>query len=88
MGEVLVVFKILPEDSGTDIESLKSSVKTAIEGICEINKIEETDIGYGLKAVRLEVIVPDEEGKIGAVEDRLQSTGGVGQVDTEDVTLT
>ncbi len=88
MGEVLVVFKILPEDSETSIEKLKESVKGAVESVCEINKIGEIDIGYGLKAVRLEVIVPDEEGKIGVVEEKLQNTSGVGQVDTEDVTLT
>lgn len=88
MGEVLVVFKVLPEDSETSIEDLKVSVKNSLEGVCEINNVEETDIGYGLKALRLSVIVPDEEGKIGAVEERLQSVTGVGQIDTEDVTLT
>ncbi len=88
MGEVLVVFKILPEDSDTSIEDLKNSVKSSLEGVCEINSLEETDIGYGLKAVRLSVLVPDEEGKIGTVEEKLQSVSGVGQIDTEDVTLT
>lgn len=88
MGEVLVVFKILPEDSDTSIVKLKESVTETLEGICEINSIEETDIGYGLKALKLSVLVPDEEGKIGVVEDRLQSVEGVGQIDTEDVTLT
>lgn len=88
MGEVLVVFKLLPEDSDTDMDALKNSVKESLESICEINTIEEMDIGYGLKAVKLSVIVPDEEGKIGAVEDKLHTVKGVGQIDTEDVTLT
>lgn len=88
MGEVLVVLKILPEDSETVIGDLSDSIKRTLEGVCEINSIEETDIGYGLKALKLSVIVPDEEGKIGIVEDKIQNIEGVGQIDTEDVTLT
>lgn len=88
MGEVLVVFKILPEDSDTSIDLLMTSVRDAVESVCEINRISEVDIGYGLKAVRLEIIVPDQEGKLGVVEERLQGVDGVGQIDTEDVTLT
>lgn len=87
MGDVAVVFKILPTDSDIDTEKLKNSVEGELKGVCEINKIELQEIGFGLKAVRLEIIVPDEEGKIDAVESKLASVEGVGQVDTEDVTL-
>jgi elongation factor 1-beta len=87
MGDVAVVLKILPSDSDVNVTSMMESVKEALEGICELNKIEEQEVAFGLKAIRLEVIVPDEEGKIGAVESRLQSVDGVGQVDTDEVTL-
>lgn len=87
MGDVAVVLKILPSDSDVKIGSLMQDVKLAIKGLCELNKIEEQEVAFGLKAIRLEVIVPDEEGKIGAVESRLQAIDGVGQVDTEEVTL-
>ena len=87
MGDVAVVFKILPGDAETDMEKLSSDIREKIKGMCEINKIEMQEIGFGLSAVRLEVIVPDEEGKITKVEDVLGEIEGVGQVDTEDVTL-
>ena len=87
MGDVAVVFKILPGDAETDMKKLSSDVREKIKGLCEINKIEMQEIGFGLSAIRLEVIVPDEEGKITAVEDILGKIDGVGQVDTEDVTL-
>jgi elongation factor 1-beta len=87
MGDVAVVLKILPSDSDVNVKLMMSAVKEALKGICEINKIEEQEVAFGLKAIRLEVIVPDEEGKIGAVESRLQSVDGVGQVDTDEVTL-
>jgi elongation factor 1-beta len=87
MGDVAVVFKILPGDAETDMKKLSSDVREKIKGLCEINKIEMQEIGFGLSAIRLEVIVPDEEGKITTVEDILGKIDGVGQVDTEDVTL-
>jgi elongation factor 1-beta len=87
MGDVAVVFKILPGDAETDMKKLSSDVREKIKGMCEINKIEMQEIGFGLSAIRLEVIVPDEEGKITRVEDVLGKIDGVGQVDTEDVTL-
>ena len=42
---------------------------------------------YFVPFIRMEVIVPDEEGKIGAVESKPQSVDGAGQIDTEEVTL-
>ncbi|WP_393971814.1 elongation factor 1-beta [Oxyplasma meridianum] len=87
MGDVAVVFKILPGDAETDMKKLSSDVRERINGFCEINKIEMQEIGFGLSAIRLEVIVPDEEGKITKVEEILGEIDGVGQVDTEDVTL-
>ena len=69
------------------MEKLSADIREKIKGMCEINKIEMQEIGFGLSAVRLEVIVPDEEGKITKVEDVLGEIEGVGQVDTEDVTL-
>ncbi|MCL4451020.1 MAG: elongation factor 1-beta [Candidatus Thermoplasmatota archaeon] len=87
MGDVAVVLKILPSDSDVNVRSMMSAVEQALKGVCELNKIEEQEVAFGLKAIRLEVIVPDEEGKIGAVESRLQAVDGVGQVDTDEVTL-
>jgi elongation factor 1-beta len=87
MGDVAVVFKILPGDAETDMKKLSSDVREKIKDLCEINRIEMQEIGFGLSAIRLEVIVPDEEGKITRVEDILGKIDGVGQVDTEDVTL-
>ena len=88
MGEVLVTFKILPADENTDLDMISDSIKTGLSDICKIVDIKESEIGYGLKAVNLKIIIPDEEGKIGSVEEKLQAINGVGQVDTEEVTLT
>ncbi len=87
MGDVAVVFKILPEDAETDMSALESSVRDVISGICEVNKMTIEEIAFGLKAIRLEAIMKDEEGQIGKVEDLIREIPGISQIDTEDVTL-
>lgn len=87
MGDVCVVFKILPEDSDINIESLERKIVDSVKPICEVNKVSVEDIGFGIKALKVQVVVPDEEGKIDKVEQTISSISGVGQVDSEDVTL-
>lgn len=87
MGDVAVLLKVLPTDVELNTETLKESVVKAVESLCEVNKVEIQEIGFGLKAIKLQVIVPDEEGRIDKVEQAISSVDGVGQVDTEEVTL-
>lgn len=87
MGDVAVLMKILPADVELDIEALKEQVIGKVKPLCEVNKVEINEVGFGLKAIKIQVIVPDEEGKIDQVEETISSVEGVGQVDTEEVTL-
>ncbi len=87
MGDVAVVLKVLPEDTDIPVEKLKDQITSRIKGLCEVNKVDIEEIGFGLKAIKFQVIVPDEEGKIDRVEQAISGISGVGQVDAEDVTL-
>lgn len=87
MGEVLASLRILPEDSETDITKLSSDIRKSLDSICSINRLTQEEIGFGLEAVILEVIVPDEEGKLSAIEETLSKIAGVSQVDTQNVSL-
>jgi elongation factor 1-beta len=87
MGDVAAIMKVLPESPDTDVGKLKEDLRKNLSKICTLNKIEEQELAFGLKALRLEVIVPDEEGRIGSVESAIQATHGVGQVDTDEVSL-
>ena len=87
VGDVAVVMRILPEDADRDINTIMSAAKEKLKGKCTLNKVEVQDVAFGLKVVRLEIIIPDEEGKIDSVEAALSGIDGVGQVDTEDMTL-
>ncbi len=87
MGDVAVLLKILPTDVELNIESLKDAVVSKVKPLCQVNKVEINEVGFGLKAIKIQVIVPDEEGKIDQIEETITSVEGVGQVDTEEVTL-
>ncbi|KAA8923459.1 elongation factor 1-beta [Thermoplasma sp.] len=87
MGDVLVSLKILPKDTDVDISALEDQVKKSIAGLCTINRMEEVDIGFGLKYVKLEIIVQDREGEIDSVENKISAIDGVGEISTENVSL-
>ncbi|WP_048053942.1 elongation factor 1-beta [Thermoplasma volcanium] len=87
MADVLVSFKLLPSDSDVDTSVMESEVKEKLNGVCKINNIEEKDIGFGLKYIHLEVIVEDKEGEVDRIEKVLSMVKGVGEINTENVSL-
>ena len=87
MGEVIVTIKILPEDSAININQLKERVNSKLDKICKVANMEVQEIAFGLKAVKAQVIIPDADGEIDKVESSITEIEGVGQVDTEDMSL-
>ncbi|MHB8360898.1 MAG: elongation factor 1-beta [Thermoplasmataceae archaeon] len=87
MGEVIVTLKVLPEDSDINIDTMKSAVASGLEKMCKVVKIEMQEIAFGLKGLKIEIIIPDADGEIDKIESGLSSVEGVGQVDTEDMSL-
>lgn len=87
MGDVLVVFRVLPEDVDNDLSRLESKIREKLNGVCKINDIKTEEIGFGLKALNVQAIMPDEEGMADRVESILAGIEGVSQVDTKDISL-
>jgi len=79
MGEVAVTVKIFPED----VERLEE-IKAAASKVVKIAKIDEEDIGFGLKALRI-VFLMNDTGGIDEIEQKLSSISGVSQVQIDDV---
>ncbi|NIO23170.1 MAG: hypothetical protein GTN38_04060 [Candidatus Aenigmarchaeota archaeon] len=76
MGDVIVVFKIIPENMGMfdqvrkDLEDLKPQ------------RLEEEPVAFGLKALKFTKLVPDEEGKMDDLEKRIKNIKGVQTCET------
>ena len=81
MGNVAVALRIMPESPETDLEKVKTEISNKIK--LQDSKIEP--IAFGLKVLKILVIVPDKE--TGDLESKIREVKGVSDVETESVTL-
>ena len=75
MGEVIVVYKILPE-SPEKLEQVK-------KGLQKLNpkRLEEEPIGFGLSAIKFTTMIPDAGGYQDELEEKIRSVKGVGEIE-------
>ena len=81
MGNVAVTFKIMPESPDTDLEKIKKDISKKIE--IKDSKIEP--VAFGLKSLRVLVVVPDKS--IENIENEIRSVEGISEVEVESSTL-
>lgn len=81
MGNVAVSLKIMPESVETDLEKVKKEISKKIE--IKDSKIEP--LAFGLKTLKILVIVPDKEFE--SLENKIRSVNGVSEVEVESSTL-
>ena len=82
MGKVVAVLRVMPDSAELDLEQLKASMRKQVPGIQDIR---EEPIAFGLKALKLAVVVGDEEGGTDAVETALNNVPGVASAETIDI---
>ena len=81
MGSVAVTFKIMPDSPDTYLEEIKKEISKKIE--IKDSKIEP--VAFGLKILRVLVVVPDKS--IENIENDIRSVKGVSEVEVESSTL-
>ncbi len=83
MAEVYLVFRVTPSDPSINYEELKQRIKNALEPKYKVDKIEEEDIGFGIKALKVSVRMPEasEEHSSDEVENILSGIEGVSGVE-------
>ncbi len=80
MGMVGMSLKIMPESAETDLESVKAEIAKKIK----VQDARIEPIAFGLKALKILVIVPDGQQN---VEEEIRKIKGVGEVEVESTTL-
>lgn len=73
MGEVSLTIRVMPDDAGIDMNKLKDDVISVLPDYAKLVATEEKPIAFGLKALLVKVIMPDQSPdelieKIGALE--------------------
>jgi elongation factor 1-beta len=85
MGSVAVIVRVMPESPEVNLEQLKKALKQKMPGIQEIR---EEPIGFGLKSLKVLVVLNDAGGETDAIEKLLSEVAGVERAEIIEVTLT
>jgi translation elongation factor aEF-1 beta len=79
MGKISCVYKVMPEDAETDLESIKDQIRDLLD----VQDMGEEEVAFGLKAVKVSCITTDEEGGTDAVEEQLEKLENVQSIELE-----
>ncbi len=75
MGEVICVYRIMPESPEKFEE-----VRKALESLGP-DRLEEEAIAFGLKSLKFTKVIPDGPGVLEELEEKLNSIPGTGSVE-------
>ncbi|MFT4304246.1 MAG: hypothetical protein ACMXYG_06790 [Candidatus Woesearchaeota archaeon] len=84
MSRAIITFKVMPEDAGVDLESIKAECKKIAQEAGSIGEmlIEEQPIAFGLKAVIVKAMYDVEGGDFDAIAQKMST---IDRVQTADV---
>jgi len=87
MANVIITFKIMPEEPGVDLTKIEKQVKEKIEahvGPGEM-RTEIEPIAFGLKALKITFVMDEQKGATDPLEEQVQTIEGVQSVQVIDV---
>lgn len=82
MAEVIVGFKVLPKDVDIDLDKLEEKIKSEINP----ERIQRQPIAFGLVALLVTKFIPDAEGELEKMENKIKSIENVGGVEITGMT--
>ncbi len=85
MGSYVIRFKVLPEDTTTDLQKVVEGVAGVLPAEAKIRSHKVEPIAFGLSAVIVDIMAPEEEGAIDKVEEAMGKAPLVGQVEMQGV---
>ncbi|MFW6144931.1 MAG: elongation factor 1-beta, partial [Candidatus Natronoplasma sp.] len=86
MGNVMLVYKIMPEGTESDLKRIKEDIEQIVKERGELKSTNEEKVAFGLKAIIAKVVIPDEGGIVDEMEEKLKDIDEVQSVKAEDIT--
>jgi elongation factor 1-beta len=80
---VVVQMKVLPEGIEVDLGKLQEKIKAALPENADMYKVKEEPIAFGLKCLKVTVLIPDAEGGTEPVEQAILAIEDVQRVEVE-----
>ena len=87
MGTVVANIRVMPEDPSVDLVELRQRLTQAIPNGVTLKGIVEKPIAFGLKALNVQITMPDGQGGTDQVEEAFAKVPRVQSVETTDVGL-
>ena len=81
MGQVAIIYRIMPERTDIDLKDLGDRVKDAAKDIAKIQGMQEKPVAFGVTALLVRVIIEDKEGGPEEIEQALSGLSGVQSVE-------
>jgi elongation factor 1-beta len=85
LAKVVAVIKVMPEDVAVDLGELKERIERSLPEGVSFQSARVEDVAFGIKSLKLAVLLPDEEGGTIKVEEAISKVPGVSQVEVEFV---
>ena len=85
MGQVAATMKIMPDGVETDLEDLKERLIAALPEGAEFYGSDVEPVAFGLKALKMVILVGDLEGGTESVEEAFANVPGAESVQVTDL---
>ena len=85
MGSYVIRLKVLPQDTETDHKQIVDSIAKLLPPGAQIRSQKIEPIAFGLSAIILEVMAPEEEGMIDKIEQIVSTAPLVSQSEFQGV---
>jgi len=81
LGSYVIRIKVLPEDTSTEHQKIVDSVKSKLTSFAQLRNHRIEPIAFGLSAIIVDIVAPEEEGTIDKVEEAVSTAPLVGQTE-------
>jgi elongation factor 1-beta len=71
MGQVAVLFRLMPDAIETDLTAIANEVKPSLPAGVTVRGMQVKDIAYGLKSLLVSAVMPDAAGILQSTEEAL-----------------
>jgi translation elongation factor aEF-1 beta len=87
MGEVIALIRLMPDGVITDkdMDSISEEVKKVVQKPARLGRVEIKQIAFGLRGLDVTVAVPDVEGGLDPIVEKLGKIKKVDNVEVVDV---
>jgi elongation factor 1-beta len=81
MGQVAVLFRLMPQGPETDMQQMGDEVRTALPHGVVVRGMQVKDVAYGLKSLLVSVVMNDQGGILQSTEEALAKVPHVESVE-------